>query len=85
MDGAEDLRALDPDVALFSESGGRLLITVAPERAEAVERRLSGLFCLRAGRVTAEPRLHVRCGERSWIDLPAGELRVAFKETLADA
>jgi phosphoribosylformylglycinamidine synthase len=82
--GCDDLMGLAPDVALFSESPGRLLITVAPGDADRLERHFAGLACRRVGRVIEEPRLHVRAGGRDWLDVDVADLASAFKETLAD-
>ncbi len=79
-----ELTALAPDVALFSESPGRFLITVAARDAGRAEEHFAGLACRRAGAVTSEARLVVRAGGRAWIDLDLGTLRAAFKETLVD-
>jgi phosphoribosylformylglycinamidine synthase len=80
-----DLGALGPAVALFSESLGRVLVTVAPEDASRFEACLTGLPCRRVGRVTAEPRLVVRANGSVWFDLAIAELARAFEEALRDA
>jgi len=79
-----DLAGLAPDVALFSESTGRFLVTVAPADADEFARRFEGMACRRVGAVTEEPRLRVRDRDRSWLDLEVADLASAFKETLAD-
>ena len=79
-----DLAALPVDVALFSESTGRFLITVAPQDAERFEQQFDGTACRRVGRVTADGRLRVQIGGQVRLDLAVGELKTAFKETLAD-
>ena len=48
------------DELLFSESAGRFVVTVAPDRADALERVLEGVPFARVGRVTAEPLLVLR-------------------------
>jgi phosphoribosylformylglycinamidine synthase len=80
----EDLGALDPDVALFSESPGRFLITVAETDVDRFAAHFAGLPCRRVGRVTSEARLSVRAGARVWLDVGVDALATAFKETLAD-
>ena len=45
---------------LFSESNSRFVATVAPEKAEAFERRLAGLPCAHIGAVTEDPQLVIR-------------------------
>jgi phosphoribosylformylglycinamidine synthase len=61
-----DLRPLPrtPDVdgdavALFSESGGRFLVAVAPKQAPAFEKALRGHPVARLGQVTAEQDLTI--------------------------
>ena len=75
---------LPPDVALFSESPGRFLITVAAADANRLERLFEGHPCRRAGRVAGDGRLRVRWGAAVRVDLEAQALLDAFKETLAD-
>jgi phosphoribosylformylglycinamidine synthase len=79
-----DLAALPVDVALFSESPGRFLITTAPSDAERFEQQFDRGSCRRAGRVTADGRLRVQIAGNVRFDLGLGQLKVAFKETLAD-
>ena len=84
LDGCSDLAALPVDVALFSESPGRFLITTAPPDAERFEQQFDRTACRRVGRVRADGRLRVQIGGTVRLDLGLGELKVAFKETLAD-
>jgi phosphoribosylformylglycinamidine synthase len=84
LDGCADLAGLEPDAALFSESNGRFLVTVARADAAEFERRFVELPCRRVGSVCAESRLRVRLGDRTRLDLEADALRAAFKETLRD-
>ena len=72
-------------MALFSESLGRFLVTVASADAKRCERHFDGLACHRVGEVTREARLRVSSGRRPWLDVAVADLRAAFKETLADA
>jgi phosphoribosylformylglycinamidine synthase len=84
LDACSDLRALPPDVALFSESCGRFVVTTAARDAEAFSRRLGGLACRRVGVVTAAPpRLLVRLGGHIVLDTDVLALESAWKETLA--
>jgi phosphoribosylformylglycinamidine (FGAM) synthase-like enzyme len=46
--------------ALYSESGGRFLVTVAPEDAAAFEQALRGSACARIGTVGSGARLLLR-------------------------
>jgi phosphoribosylformylglycinamidine synthase len=72
-------------VALFSESLGRFLVTVAPDDAERFERHFEGLPCRRVGTVTREASLRVHVEDREWLDAGLADLKSPFKETLADA
>ena len=59
-----------PDVALFSESNGRFVVTIAAGGRRAVRARCSTAWPAGAsGRVTGRPALRVRSGERAWLDL----------------
>jgi phosphoribosylformylglycinamidine synthase len=79
-----DLAALPPDVALFAESAGRFVVTVAPEDAPRFVAGFDGLACSGLGRVTAEARLRVRGTAGPLLDVDVASLAAAFKETLAD-
>jgi len=76
---------LPDDVALFSESCGRILVTTSPDRADVFAARFSGLACHRIGRVVPDSRLVVRMDGRAIVDLDLADLEAAYKETLADA
>ncbi|MFC1534910.1 AIR synthase-related protein, partial [Thermodesulfobacteriota bacterium] len=52
---------------LYSESAGRFLVTIAPEKREAFERLFSGLATGRIGSVTESPLLRVGNRNGSWI------------------
>ncbi len=60
------------------------MITVAPQDAERFEQQFDHTACRRAGRVTADGRLRVQIAGRMRLDLGLGQLKSAFKETLAD-
>jgi phosphoribosylformylglycinamidine synthase len=45
---------------LFSESAGRFVVTVAPERQKSFEKIFSGMKIKQIGRVTESPILRVR-------------------------
>jgi phosphoribosylformylglycinamidine synthase len=74
---------LDPDVALFSESCGRFVVTTSPADAKAFAALFNGLACWRVGLVTEEPRLRVKLGIRTLLDADVLSLKSAWKETLA--
>ncbi|HVQ35787.1 MAG TPA: AIR synthase-related protein [Candidatus Bathyarchaeia archaeon] len=80
-----DLAALPPDVALFSESTGRFLITAAEGDAPAIEALFSGLACRRIGRVTAERRIRVASGTVRLVDADLDALKAAYKGALSHA
>jgi phosphoribosylformylglycinamidine synthase len=52
--------ALREDVILYSESQGRLLVSVAPANCAAFEEVFAGLPCARIGRVTRDGAIMVR-------------------------
>jgi phosphoribosylformylglycinamidine synthase len=79
-----DLAELPAAVALFSESLGRFVVTVAPHDAERFEERFAELPCRRVGRVTAQARLCLRLAGPATVDLDVSRLAAAFKGTLAD-
>uniref|UniRef100_A0A7C4MRD8 Phosphoribosylformylglycinamidine synthase subunit PurL n=1 Tax=Desulfatirhabdium butyrativorans TaxID=340467 RepID=A0A7C4MRD8_9BACT len=74
----ERLRA---DQALFSESAGRFLVTVAPERTADFEAVMDGLPVGRIGRVTDSDSPFRVYGQDGGliIDVPVAELRTAWK------
>jgi phosphoribosylformylglycinamidine synthase len=84
FEGCSDLAELEPDVALFSESNGRLVVTTSADDASAFSARFHGLALKRIGRVTAEPRLRVHVHGRRMLDVDVMELKSAWKETLRD-
>src|SRR5262245_29980465 len=84
FDGCSDLTELDPDVALFSESNGRFVVTTSAADASAFMARFRGLALKRIGRVTAEPRLRVHVRGRRMVDVDVLELTAGWKETLRD-
>ncbi len=83
LDRAPDLEALPPEIALFSESNGRIVATVAPGDAPAFEALLSGSACRRIGVVTAEPRLRATLRGRIRVDVAVSDMTSAFQGTLA--
>ena len=83
LDTVPDLAALPPDVALFSESNGRFVVSVAPEDVDAFEEIFSGLACRRAGAVTSDARVRLTLAGRVRVDCAVSELKTAYKETLA--
>jgi len=82
LGAAPDLLALPDDVALFSESNGRFLVTVGADDARAFESLFAGLPCRRVGHVTADPRVAITLGKSS-LALTVADMKSAYKETLA--
>jgi phosphoribosylformylglycinamidine synthase len=70
---------LSPDRALFSESTGRLLVSVRPAGRERFEEIFGGLPCAFLGKVRADDVLLVRSAGEDIIRMPLDELRDAFQ------
>jgi phosphoribosylformylglycinamidine synthase len=85
LEGCPGVDTLASDVALFSESNGRFVVSVAAAHAEDFESRFAGLPCRRMGRVTGEPRLFLRRHGDILLDLPVEALREHFRRGLAHA
>lgn len=81
LDGAPDLASLLCHEALFSESNGRFVVTVADTKRAVFEERLRGLPAAHVGRVVEQPRLLVRHRGRTVIDAALHALERAWKET----
>jgi phosphoribosylformylglycinamidine synthase len=69
-----------PLEALYSESAGRVLVTVAPADAERFEAMLSGAPCQRLGLVRDDHRFVVHWGERPLIQTDVREMKATWKE-----
>ena len=67
---------------LFSESAGRFLATVAPDKADAFEKALSGSTFARIGVVTEKNELEFSGAEAGVIKVGLDELLRNYKETL---
>jgi phosphoribosylformylglycinamidine synthase len=76
-----DLGALPADVAAFSESLGRLVVTVAPADADRFQASFTGRSCKRIGVVTSEPRLSIALGGGR-VEVAIATLKHAYKTTL---
>ncbi len=72
------------DSLLFSESQGRFVITVSPEKAARFEAALAGLPCACVGLVTAQPKLTIGGGDGASeiISLSVEQMRAAWKKPL---
>jgi phosphoribosylformylglycinamidine synthase len=76
---------MTPAECLFSESAGRFVATVAPEKAETLEGLFKGLPLGRVGEIIAEPRLTITAhGGRPIVDLDLKETKAAWKAALAE-
>lgn len=84
LDLASDLAALPPDVALFSESNGRFVVTVARDDGAAFESHFEKLACRRVGTVTSGTSLRAYLGGTLRLDLPIAAMKAAYKAALAD-
>lgn len=67
--------------ALFSESNGRFIVSVAPEHTAAFESIMAGVALARVGQVTASPELVIRHHGHVVVDCNVMELKAAWKET----
>lgn len=73
------------DILLFSESAGRFIITIAPEKQQAFEKIFAGLACACIGTVTENPELLVRGkGKKNIIRLGIDSLKSAWKKPFGD-
>ena len=71
------------DLLLYSESPGRFVVTVAPERAAAFEKLMAGLACGLLGEVCAEPRLGlIGLAGAPLLDAPLDTLEAAWQRPL---
>ncbi len=74
---------LPPEVACYSESQGRFVVTLAPEAAGDFEALFEGLPVAQVGLVRAEPRFRIFAGgHEPWLDLDIEEMLAAWKRPL---
>ncbi len=85
LDNCPGIAGLEDDVALFSESNGRFVVTLAADQAEDFERHIEGTAWSRTGVVTDEPRLVIRRDGQTLVDSDLDSLRARFKEGLEHA
>ena len=76
---------LESDTALFSESNGRFVVSVAPDDAAAFADHFADLACCQAGTVSEDTRLSIRRGDAILVEQTLETLRQHFKEGLRDA
>jgi phosphoribosylformylglycinamidine synthase len=73
------------DAILFSESAGRFIVTIDPERRPAFEKHFKGIACACIGTVTAAPQFEVRGRDQKIIlSVPVSELKAAWKKPFGD-
>ncbi len=82
LDEAPDLRQLNTAAALFSESAGRYVVTVAEQKAAAFEALLPSGSWSQLGQVLSEPTLQVRHQGQTVVQAALAQLKQAWKETL---
>ncbi|MEZ4224448.1 MAG: AIR synthase-related protein [Polyangiaceae bacterium] len=68
--------------ALFSEAGGRFVVTVAPPNVAAFETLMSGRAAVRIGTVTERAQLRISRAGRTLVDVSADQLAAHFKSRL---
>jgi len=75
---------LDPPIALFSESTGRILLTVRPDQVNALEIRLGEHGLVRIGTIDPPANgrgyLRITQGGQALVNVGAAELGAAFQE-----
>jgi phosphoribosylformylglycinamidine synthase len=73
------------DTALFSESAGRFIVTVDPQRRGAFETLFEGLPCACIGTITEEPVFALSgLNGRTLASVGISELKMAWKRPFGD-
>lgn len=72
-----------PEIALFSETQSRFVVTVAQLNAEAFEAAMKGARLYRIGKVIPEPSVCVDLPGGQSLNAPLDELKAAWQNTLA--
>ena len=85
LDACPGAAGLDPDLALFGESNGRFLVSVAASDEAAFSELFAGLPCTAVGTVTTAPRLLVHGAGKTLINTDLASLKSRFKEGLERA
>ncbi|MCK6547390.1 AIR synthase-related protein [Myxococcota bacterium] len=83
LDASPELAALTPEVALFSESNGRFVVTVAEADAETFRAMMEGQPCFELGAVVAAPGLTIGHRGQTIVDVDVDTLKKSYKATLA--
>jgi len=76
--------AENPVVALYSESAGRFLVTVAPDDCQRFETLMAEAPLQRLGRVRADQRYVVQWGDRDLVQTEVGELKATWKQRFGE-
>ncbi len=69
----------DPDALLFSESPGRFVVSVHPDRIARFEEIMKGLPCSRAGRVRGDHRFIIRKEDRLLINEEIEKIKQSYE------
>jgi phosphoribosylformylglycinamidine synthase len=73
------------DVILFSESAGRFIVTIDPEKRELFEKIFKGIACACIGTVTSGGNLTIRgIDNKTLIKVPVQDLKDAWKQPFGD-
>lgn len=73
------------DVALFSESAGRILVTVSSKNKTAFEKHFKGLPVMCIGRIIEEPLIKIKDNkEREIINVTLSKVLKSYKNTFKD-
>jgi len=79
----ESDRQLRPDAILYSESQGRLVLTVAPEKEAGLRALFGGIPCACVGSVSEAKRVCIGVGRGApYLEAAVETLRAAYKKTL---
>ena len=70
---------LQADEILFSETQGRLLVTVDPERKEEFENLFTGLAVSEAGRVARDGLVTISFGEAILIETAVADMKTSYE------
>ena len=73
------------DVILFSESAGRFIVTIDPDKREIFEKIFKGLACACIGTVTSGGNLKIKgIDNKTLIEVPVQDLKDAWKQPFGD-
>jgi phosphoribosylformylglycinamidine synthase len=73
------------DSVMFSESAGRFIVTIDPNRRQVFEKLFKGTACACIGTVTATPQFEVKGLDQNIIlSVPVSELKAAWKKPFGD-